>query len=101
MVNPKLQISRERLADVCRRFGVRALSVFGSATRSDFRPDSDVDLLVEFDPENTPSLFRTVELKEELERLFGRQVDISTPEILRNPYRRATILRNLERLYVG
>jgi uncharacterized protein len=75
--------------------------VFGSATRPDFRPDSDVDLLVEFDPENTPSLFRMVELKDALEQLFGRAIDLATLEILRNPYRRATILKDLERLYVA
>jgi hypothetical protein len=101
MINAALHVNPDLLAATCQRYGVRVLSLFGSATRSDFRPDSDVDLLVEFDRESMPGLFGMVELKEELERLFGRAVDLATPEILRNPYRRAAIIPSLERLYVA
>jgi uncharacterized protein len=101
MINAALHIKPDLLAATCRRYGVRILSLFGSATRPDFRPDSDVDLLVEFEGGSIPSLFRMAELKEDLERLFGRPVDLATPEILRNPYRRAAIIPSLERLYVA
>jgi uncharacterized protein len=101
MINAALTVKSDLLAATCRRYGVRILSLFGSATRPDFRPDSDVDLLVEFDQESMPGLFRMVELKEELERLLGRRVDLVTPEVLRNPYRRASIVPSLERLYVA
>lgn len=101
MINAALCFRPEQLAAICRRYGVRVLSLFGSATRTDFRSDSDVDLLVEFDPDNVPGLFGMIGLKEELERLFGRRVDLVTREILRNPYRRATIVPSLEELYVA
>jgi predicted nucleotidyltransferase len=59
---------------------VRTLSLFGSATGPDFRPDSDVDLLVEFDLERVPGLLGLMDLKEELERLIGRTVDVVAHE---------------------
>lgn len=101
MPNAAIRFQYEELASVCRRYGVRALFVFGSATREDFGPQSDVDLMVEFDPESAPGLFAMVEFKEELERVFGREVDLVTPEILRNPFRRAHIVPDLERLYAA
>jgi hypothetical protein len=101
MLNPALTYQADALNDTCRRYGVRALSVFGSATRTDFGADSDVDVLVEFDLLATPGLLRMVKMKEELEAVFGHTVDLVTPEILRNPYRRATIARDLERLYAA
>ena len=101
MLNPALTFERDALSATCRRYGVRVLSVFGSATRADFRPDSDVDVLVEFEPREAPGLFHLVEMKEELESIFGRPVDLATPEILRNPYRRQAIVWDLERLYAA
>jgi uncharacterized protein len=101
MINAALHIKPDLLAAICRRYGVRILSLFGFATRPDFRPGSDVDLLIEFEHESVPGLFRMAELKEELERPFGRPIDLATPEILRNPCRRATIVPSLERLYVA
>jgi uncharacterized protein len=94
-------VRSDQLASVCQRYGVRILSLFGSATRPDFRPDSDVDLMVEFAPESAPGLFGMIEFRGELARLFGRSIDLVTPEVLRNPYRRATIVPSLERLYVA
>ena len=88
MINAAIESKLESLAAICRRYDVRVLSLFGSAGRSDFRPDSDVDLLVEFEAVKMPGLLRMAELRDELERLFGRNVDLSTSEILRNPYRR-------------
>jgi len=101
MPNSTLIFQSEALAVTCRRYGVKTLSLFGSATRPDFRPDSDVDVMVEFDPQRNPGLFRIVAMKEELEGIFGHPVDIATPEILRNPYRRQAIERDLERLYAS
>lgn len=100
-MNAALSFSPEQLASTCQRHGVRVLSLFGSATGPDFRPDSDVDLLVEFDREKAPGLFGMAELQNELEHLFGRTVDLVTPAILQNPFRRATIIPSLQRLYVA
>ena len=74
--------------------------MFGSVTREDFRPDSDVDFLVEFEENANIGLFEMVEMQDELSTLLDqRSVDLVTPSVLNNPYRRRTILRNLERVY--
>ena len=64
------------LAEICKRYHVRELSLFGSVLRDDFRPDSDVDVLVEFEPEASVSLFDLSDLKYELSELLGRPVDL-------------------------
>lgn len=81
---------KDLIADFCRRHHIRRLSVFGSILRDDFRPDSDVDVLVEFQPGHTPG-WEVVDLEEELGRLFGRRVDLVNPKYL-NPRLRDTIL---------
>ena len=99
-----LQIDHGQLRDLCIRWGVQEVAVFGSALREDFRPESDLDLLVTFQPGRTPSLFGLAELAEELEALVGRPVDVLTRpavESSRNPYRREEILRTAEVLYAA
>ena len=81
-----------RLADFCHKWKVRELSVFGSALRDDFGPDSDVDVLVSFDAAAEWSLYDLVLLRDELSALVGREVDLIEQEALKNPYRRAAIL---------
>ena len=76
------------LADFCRRHHIRRLAIFGSALRQDFRPDSDLDILVEFEPGHTPGL-AFFEIQEELSRLFGRRVDLNTPQFLSPRFREA------------
>jgi len=101
MINPNLALSRDAIATFCRRHQIRRLSLFGSATRQDFRPDSDVDVLLEFADTSRASLFDLVDLQDELSALFaGRPVDIATPSILKNPFRRRTVTRDLETLFV-
>ena len=93
-------IPRARLAAICRRYKVKKMSLFGSAARGEMRPDSDVDLLVEFKPMQGPSLWGLVDMQDELSPLFGnRRVEVASPEILSNPYRRRTIERDLKVLY--
>lgn len=79
--NRTLQIQRDSLAEFCQRHYIRRLALFGSALRQDFRPDSDVDVLVEFEPGHTPGL-AFFEMEEELSRLLGRKVDLNTPQFL-------------------
>lgn len=93
---------REEIADICRRFGVRRLEVFGSAARAaDFDVDtSDADFLVEFTPGNgLPFLRRYFGLGAALEELLGRSVDLVEPGAIRNPYVRASIDRARELVY--
>jgi hypothetical protein len=91
---------REALADLCRRMGARRLDLFGSAARGDFDPaTSDLDFVVEFD-DLPPVQYADAyfALKESLEALFGRQVDLLTPAGLENPYLRDRV--NAERQLV-
>ena len=76
-----LQVERDSLAQFCRRHHITRLALFGSALRRDFRPDSDVDVLIEFEPGHTPGL-AFFEMQEELSRLLGRKVDLNTPRFL-------------------
>jgi predicted nucleotidyltransferase len=94
-----VRFDRQKIADLCRRYGVTELAVFGSAVRDDFRAESDVDVLVSFAPEAHPSLLELVELREDLKDIFGREVDIVERAGLRNPFRRQAILSTAEVVY--
>lgn len=97
-----LHIPRSKLAALCRRYGVRRLSVFGSAGRGELRPESDVDLLVEFKPRSKTTSFDLPAMQSELSALLGdRPVDLATPEILENPFRRRAILADLKTIYAA
>ena len=76
-----LLLPREKLAELCRQNHIRRLALFGSVLRDDFQPDSDVDVLVEFEPGTRIGL-RFFELEQELSELFGRKVDLNTPGFL-------------------
>lgn len=102
-MNPNLVIPQERLADFCRAHGIASLAVFGSALRDDFGPDSDIDLLVEFEPGLTPGL-HFVTIADELETFFGRPVDLlsrAAVERSHNPIRRRNILSTAELIYAA
>ena len=87
-MNSNVIIARERIADFCRQHSIRRLSVFGSALRDDFRPDSDIDVLVEFLPGHTPGFFGLFDMEEELSAVFaGRKVDLRTPNDLSRYFR--------------
>jgi predicted nucleotidyltransferase len=93
---------RDALQSICRRFHVRRLDLFGSAARGDFEPDrSDIDLLVEFDHDQHEALsLRTYfGLKEALEELLGRSVDLVESGAVHNPYLKASIEAALEPLF--
>ena len=92
-----------RLAEICRRYRVAKLELFGSRARGEARPDSDVDLLVTFEEGYTPGL-EFVELAEALEAAFKREVDLltrSAVEHSNNPYRRKNILSVIEPIYAA
>lgn len=81
-----IEIPGEKIADFCRRHHIRRLSLFGSVLRDDFRPDSDIDVLVEFEPGHTPG-FAFVSMQEELSAILGRKVDLNTPGCLSRHFR--------------
>ena len=82
-----LKIPREKLAEFCKKNHIRKLSLFGSALREDFSPDSDVDVLVEFEPNTRVGLIRLAGLEIELGEILGRKVDLNTPGFLSKYYR--------------
>jgi uncharacterized protein len=99
-----VSIPKDRVVDFCRRWKVAELSLFGSALREDFRPDSDVDLLVSFALGVTWGFDDLLTMKEELTTLFGRPVDLVERRLVEaseNYIRRRHILSHLEPLYVA
>lgn len=100
-MNPKLSIPQEQIAAFCQKHGIRRLSIFGSALREDFRPDSDVDVLVEFEPDRIPTLFDIVGMEQELSSLLnGRKVDLRTPGDL-SRYFRQQVMEEAEVQYAA
>ena len=81
MMTPKIDIDHRRLEQLCQKYGIRRLALFGSVIRDDFGDDSDIDILVEFQPEAKVGL-SFFSLQKELSVLLGRQVDLSTPGFL-------------------
>lgn len=100
-MSPKIPIDRDKIADFCRRWKITELAFFGSVLRDDFRPDSDVDVLVTFAPDAQWSLFDLVEMQDTLGEMLGRKVDLIEKRGLRNPFRRYEILRTKEVVYAG
>lgn len=97
-----LPISKGDLADFCRRWQIQELALFGSALRTDFGPDSDIDLLVTFSPEATWSLIDHMRMELELIEMLQREVDLidrRTVEQSGNPRRRAEILKTAKIIY--
>jgi predicted nucleotidyltransferase len=87
----RIRVSAEALAAFCGRNHVRKLSLFGSVLRDDFRPDSDVDVLVEFEAGKTPGFIRLAHMEDELSRLLGRRADLLTPGSI-SPHFRQRVL---------
>lgn len=99
--NLPIQLAPRKISSFCRRWKITELALFGSVLRADFRPDSDVDLLVTFKPQAAWSAFDLIQMQEELEELFGRPVDLVERDTIRNPFRKRTILGNLQVIYAA
>ncbi len=99
MNRAKVDVSREELAAFRRRHHIRMLSFFGSVLRDDFRPDSDVDVLVEFEPGHVPG-FEFIDIQDELSALLGRPVDLLTPKSI-SRWIRAQVLADAEVQYAA
>ena len=95
----RIPIDRDRIADFCRRHHIRKLSLFGSVLRDDFGADSDVDVLVEFEPGQTPGL-AFFDMEKEFASLVGRDVDLVTETEL-SRWIREEVLANMETVYAA
>jgi len=99
-MSPRIPVDQTKIAEFCRRHRIRKLSFYGSVLREDFRPDSDVDVLVEFEPGASVGLFALVEMQDELSALLhGHEVDL-IPENALNRWIRAQALAEAEVQYV-
>ena len=95
----RLDIDKKKIADFCKKNHIRRLALFGSVLRDDFGPDSDVDVLVEFEPDHIPGL-DFFAMQDELSLIIGRKVDLNTPKFL-SKYFRNDILAQAEEQYVA
>jgi predicted nucleotidyltransferase len=95
----RVDICEDKIAAFCRRWQIKELAIFGSALGDEFRPDSDVDVLVVFQDDAKWSLFDHMRAEEELKQIFGREVDLVEKQAIRNPFRRHHILNNHEVIY--
>jgi predicted nucleotidyltransferase len=96
-MSPRIAVPLEAVGEFCRRHHIRRLALFGSVLRDDFRPDSDVDVLVEFEEGHTPGL-DFFSMQDELSELLGRKVDLNTPGFL-SAYFKDRVLAEAEVLY--
>ncbi len=103
-MNAQMTIPHEAIADFCKKWHIVELALFGSVLRKDFRADSDIDVLVEFEPGSKYSLFDLVQMEDELRSIFGRSVDLLTKPAIRssrNYLRRKDILGTAEVVYAA
>ena len=103
-MNSRIVIPSDRIATFCERWRVAELALFGSVVRDDFGPDSDVDVLISFDPEARHTLFDIVRMQDELSEMLGRDVDLVTRAAVegsRNYIRRKEILESSQVVYAA
>ena len=100
MKKSNIDIPQEKIAEFCRRHYIRRLALFGSALRDNFTPDSDVDVLVEFEPGTRVGMIRLAGIELELSSILGRKVDMNTPGFI-SKYFRNQVLEEAEDQYVA
>jgi predicted nucleotidyltransferase len=93
-----ISIPYDELEELCKQYHISKVLLFGSVLRDDFRPDSDVDVLVEFEPDAGVTLLDLAAIQRELGQMFGRQIDLGTPGSL-SPYIRHTVLSTAQVIY--
>jgi len=99
ILSQRLNVSYSDIKNVCQRWKIEEMALFGSVLRDDFDEESDVDILVVFQPRHGWSLFDLMDLQLELETLFDRSVDILQKKELINPHRRQEILKTYQLVY--
>ncbi|HEX5759968.1 MAG TPA: nucleotidyltransferase family protein [Thermoanaerobaculia bacterium] len=100
-MNAAVQIEPHRLEDLCRRWKIQELALFGSVARGEFAPESDVDILVTFEADAPWTLWDLSRLRQEMRDLFGRNVDLVEQNGLRNPFLRQEILSTKQVIYAA
>ena len=101
-INHKIELPFDQIQEFCQRWHITEFALFGSVLRDDFRPDSDIDVLVTFDPQFRRDLAETIQMRQELEILFGREVDLIVKTAIaqsENWLRRQQILESAQVVY--
>ncbi|MGV8058219.1 MAG: nucleotidyltransferase family protein [Smithellaceae bacterium] len=101
MARPKIDIPMEKIRAFCKKWKVVEFALFGSVLHDDFRLDSDIDVMLSFAENSAWSLYDLVDMKDELQTILGREVDLVGKEAIRNPYRRQSMLAEQEVLYAA
>lgn len=99
LLNDRLNVSLTQISEFCQRWHIIELSLFGSVLREDFRPDSDVDVLVTFSSAYRLTFRDWIAMKAQIEEMFRRKVDLTQKKLLKNPYSRAEILQTHQVIY--
>ena len=99
--HPRVEVPKQEIEAFCRRWDVVELALFGSVVRDDFGPDSDIDVMVKFAPEHGKDLFDFVDMRDELEAIFGRRVDLVKHGTIESPSRRRSIMHDLTVVYAA
>jgi hypothetical protein len=97
----QVPIDPQRIAQFCRKWMITEFALFGSVLRDDFRPDSDVDVLITLANDAPWSLYEWIDMKGELTQMFGRDVDLVEKSTIQNPFRRQTILSSNRVIYAA
>ena len=92
-IDNRISASSKQIEQFCQRWKIAELALVGSVLRDDFRTDSDIDILLTFCTGAGSSLFDLMDIKDELKKMLGREIDIANKEMLKNPYRRYEILK--------
>jgi uncharacterized protein len=99
MVLNNIKIDENQISAFCRKYGIKQLALFGSILSERFQPESDVDIMVSFLPEHHCSYFDLLDIKNELEDITGRDVDLVEKDSIKNPYRKKSIFNNMRVIY--
>lgn len=101
IIHDRLHITLTDIEAYCQRWHIVEFALFGSVLRNDFRPDSDIDVLIVFEPAYHYTLSDWLDMQEEIEHLVGRKVDLTQKKLLKNPYSRAEILKTHRVIYAS
>ena len=100
-LRPRIDIPKEKIAEFCRKWKIKEFSFFGSVLHKNFRPDSDVDIMISFNDDSRWSLWDLGQMREELITIFGREVDLVEKEALQNPFRKKSIMKKRKVVYAA
>jgi len=98
---PKIEINDKKVSEIASSYKILELYIFGSALRQDFTDKSDIDLLIKLSKDSGYSIFELIEIKSKFEKLFNRKIDLVEIDGLKNPFRRAEILKTAKKIYAS